>query len=629
MTDHAGDARATSTHAFDGTVQSASDGFFDLIGQPALPSDRSLVAFVHIDDLTATAGALLRASRDGTATVAHRLNTVDGPRWCSTTMLLAGDVVEWITRPTDDEAPVELDAALVRVRVDDGIIVDVNRTAEELLHAPPGSLNGRSVLDLVERADIARIVNEISALGDARPGATARFEVHTAGPDARAVRLDCIGIRASDADATIDVLVHVAGLGRRVGAPSGFHDRDELLHAVERSGGAVLAVRFEGLAEFSTAHSDDAERALLDAVAVRMRRQLPGAPIALVAPWTLAAVAPPGLDRDRLADLADHLRDVLAGAVTHEEDSIFPEPRISVGRAGEGVSASGLVAEAVAATASARIRPHVFVATSRRVAKAALLLRSELHHAIERDQLRLHYQPYVDARTGAPVGVEALVRWQHPTHGLLPPGQFMPAAEESGFIHPLGAWVFTQACRDLARLRNETARPLTMSVNVSPSQLADAYFTQRFEDIVAVSDIDGRDVCIEVTETVLMDFGGGAGRLLEDLRDRTGVRLAIDDFGTGHATLTYLRNLRVDVVKVDRSFVTNIVDSHVDRAIVDAIASLAHALGVEVTAEGIETPDQAAAVADAGCDLQQGYWIARPLPLDTLLEFLRVTNPGL
>jgi diguanylate cyclase (GGDEF)-like protein/PAS domain S-box-containing protein len=241
-----------------------------------------------------------------------------------------------------------------------------------------------------------------------------------------------------------------------------------------------------------------------------------------------------------------------------------------------------------------------------------LTLESGLRRALERGQLVLHYQPQVDIASGRIVGVEALVRWQHPELGLLPPSSFIAIAEETGLIVPIGQWVLQSACATQRAWREAGLPALRMSVNLSPRQFLDERLTSDIASIAAAA-LDAAALEVEITEGMVMQDPERAVRLLREIRD-TGVRVAIDDFGTGHSSLAYLKRFPVDNLKIDRSFIADIPGDRGDAAITQAIIAMAHSLGLKVIAEGVETQAQYDFLAAQACDEYQGYLFAKPLP---------------
>ena len=246
-------------------------------------------------------------------------------------------------------------------------------------------------------------------------------------------------------------------------------------------------------------------------------------------------------------------------------------------------------------------------------------LESDLAGALERGEFVLHYQPQVSFGTGAVTGVEALVRWERPGHGLVPPDAFIPVAEETGMIVALGTWVLEEACRQAAAWTRELGDtpPLTMAVNLSALQLDDRGLPALVADVLARTGLEPARLNLEITETVLMGDTQANIEILGALKG-VGVTLSVDDFGTGYSSLSYLKRFPVDELKIDRSFVKGLPGDQDDAAIVAAVIGLGHALGLTVVAEGVETGEQRAVLAAAGCETAQGYLFSRPQPAGAL-----------
>ncbi|MDQ3328275.1 MAG: EAL domain-containing protein, partial [Chloroflexota bacterium] len=247
-------------------------------------------------------------------------------------------------------------------------------------------------------------------------------------------------------------------------------------------------------------------------------------------------------------------------------------------------------------------------------AQQRLSMENDLRHAIERGELLLDYQPTVNLRTGMVCGAEALVRWQHPVRGLVNPGDFIRLAEETGLIFPIGRWIIEEACRQL-RAWNEKrplARPLSVSVNLSARQFASPTLTSEIASALAFAEANPASLVLEITETVVMEDAEVNITTLRRLKE-LGVQLAIDDFGTGYSSLAYLKRFPVDTLKIDKDFVSSLGKDTEDSAIVNAVITLAHTLGMQVTAEGVETDNQIRQLRELGCDLAQGYLFARPM----------------
>ena len=245
----------------------------------------------------------------------------------------------------------------------------------------------------------------------------------------------------------------------------------------------------------------------------------------------------------------------------------------------------------------------------------------QLRGAAQRGELRLHYQPKVDLADGHIVGAEALVRWQHPEHGLLPPHRFISLAEELGLITSLGEWVAEQACRDAATWAAAGHAEVKVAINVAKPQFLAGNLDQVLRGALFAAGLPAERLVIELTESMLMDDAGGAIALMQSLK-AMGLTLSIDDFGTGYSSLSYLARFPLDELKIDRSFVMGLPGSPADLAIVRSVVDLGHNLGMSVIAEGIETTAQRACLKDLGCDHFQGYLFSRPVPMDRFLALL-------
>ena len=257
-----------------------------------------------------------------------------------------------------------------------------------------------------------------------------------------------------------------------------------------------------------------------------------------------------------------------------------------------------------------------------RRAAARISMETRLRHAVERGELLLHYQPLVDLRSRLPIGAEALVRWQDPEHGLIPPDRFIGLAEETGLILPIGEWVLRTACHQLQAWHESGLCDLKVSVNLSAVQFHSGKLTAQVSKALSDSGLRPESLQFEVTESVLVENTDASASLLRALRE-LGVTLAVDDFGTGYSSMSYLKHFPIDTLKIDRSFVTGLPGKHADVAIARAIVALGHSLGLKVTAEGVETEDQLEALALLQCDLVQGYLFSRPLPAEDFALWLR------
>jgi diguanylate cyclase (GGDEF)-like protein len=255
-------------------------------------------------------------------------------------------------------------------------------------------------------------------------------------------------------------------------------------------------------------------------------------------------------------------------------------------------------------------------------AAARLRLEGDLRRAMERGEFVLHYQPKAELATGRVTGVEALLRWRCPGRGLVPPDRFIPVLEDSRLILPVGAWVLRTACADLAAWDRAGLRPLRMAVNLSPRQFAQPFLARAVEDTLLEHGLAGDRLELELTESLLLDDRLGTSEVLEAFA-RMGVQVAIDDFGTGHSSLSRLKRLDVDTLKIDRSFVAELPHDRNDLAIAAAIVAMGRSLDMRVVAEGVETEDQAECLASLGCHEVQGWLLGRPMPAAAFVDWLR------
>ena len=245
-----------------------------------------------------------------------------------------------------------------------------------------------------------------------------------------------------------------------------------------------------------------------------------------------------------------------------------------------------------------------------------------LRRALERNEFALHYQPKISLKTGAIIGVEALLRWRHPVRGIVPPAQFIPVAEDCGLIRPIGEWVLHKACAQAQDWCDLDLSFGTMAVNVSAVQFTDELFMQRLMAILTETKLDPRLLELELTESVLMKRVERTASVLQSLREK-GVQIAIDDFGTGYSSLSYLQKFPVDVLKIDRSFVQKIGDLEDGGTLVTAVIDMARALKVRVIAEGVETLEQLEFLAGLKCDEAQGFYFSTPVPPAAFVELLK------
>jgi EAL domain-containing protein (putative c-di-GMP-specific phosphodiesterase class I) len=300
---------------------------------------------------------------------------------------------------------------------------------------------------------------------------------------------------------------------------------------------------------------------------------------------------------------------------------------VGVARGAPGVTADQLLRDADVAMYQAKERGRDRTELFGKSMRARLVERVELEHslrrAILRDEFRLHYQPTMSLVTGRPILVEALLRWDHPQRGLVPPDQFIPVAEDTRLIVPIGAWALREACREVASWRRASPElaEVQVSVNLSACQFADDHLLELVASALHESGLDPSALWLEITETAVMDEVETTIRTLAGLKS-LGVQLSIDDFGTGYSSLSYLKRFPVDVLKIDRSFVDGMGVDAEDEAIVTAVVRMAQALGKGVVAEGIENSRQLVGLSELGCDAGQGFFFSKPEPPAVVVPWL-------
>jgi diguanylate cyclase (GGDEF)-like protein/excisionase family DNA binding protein len=336
-----------------------------------------------------------------------------------------------------------------------------------------------------------------------------------------------------------------------------------------------------------------------------------------------------GLPGERGAiEVAQKLLDALDAPIVVGDDPVFVRASIGIAVSdGQSHAADALVRDAEVATYRAKdeggARYELFDPVMRRRMDERLKLEEDLRRALERDELELYYQPLVDLDQRRIVAVEALVRWRHPRQGIVLPGAFVPVAEESGLIVPLGRWVLREACRQLARWTADPAIDLPcLTVNLSGRQLAEASLPEELAGMLRQSGVPPESLGLELTENVLMRETASPTAVLQDLKD-LGVRLMLDDFGTGHSSLTHVKRFPIEAIKIDREFVADLAEDEGNRHILRAIVSMANAMEVAVIAEGVESFEQARWLRHLGISLVQGYAFGRPAPAAAVERLMR------
>jgi len=271
---------------------------------------------------------------------------------------------------------------------------------------------------------------------------------------------------------------------------------------------------------------------------------------------------------------------------------------------------------------------HWYEGDQHRGTEEAVVLRHDLHTALQEDQFELYYQPIVEAVNGRIRGLEALIRWHHPERGMISPGVFIPLAEQTGQIIPLGRWILRRACQDAAAMRAEDGLVVPVAVNISSLQFRREGFLADVQEALDDAGLPPELLELEVTESVLLDGAEQAITLINELK-AMGIRVALDDFGTGFSSLSYLRDLPIHKVKLDRAFIQDIGTNRSNAAIVQGIITMAHHLDLVVVAEGIEEREQQQDLIRRNCDLLQGFYFARPMPREAIMELPEQLPVGL
>jgi EAL domain-containing protein (putative c-di-GMP-specific phosphodiesterase class I) len=302
---------------------------------------------------------------------------------------------------------------------------------------------------------------------------------------------------------------------------------------------------------------------------------------------------------------------------------------VSIGVAfypGDGRTIETLYAHADAAMYCAKNRGgsnvQCFAASMNLATEDRVRFEADLHRALKLQQFELHYQPKYNAQSMQIHSVEALIRWRHPERGLMAPAEFIPLAEESGLIVPIGEWVLREACRQARAWQDQGLPKVRIAVNVSALQFRRLDLVDTVRRALSDADVNARYLEIELTESAVMTQPEESVEILERL-SRMGVVVSIDDFGTGYSSMSYLRRFPIDKLKIDRTFISNLMTSAEDASIVRAIISLAHGLRLKVVAEGVETADQVSFLQGLGCDQYQGFYFSKPVTATAFGELLR------
>jgi diguanylate cyclase (GGDEF)-like protein/PAS domain S-box-containing protein len=533
----------------------------------------------------------------------------------------------WLVRNSSDLI-MSVDAA--------GTIDYVSPSVERLLRSPGRNLLGASLTSLAHPEDVAAIA---SLVGKAirKPGVRVIGEWRIRLPDRTWLPVETVACSGTgDPDAT-GVVLNTRDLRERKALEDkltfqAFHDpltrlanrslfRERVEHALDRRRLVSTAVLFIDLDNFKTINDSLGHAAgdhILVETAHRVRSTLRAEDTAARLGGDEFSVLMEDADITAAARVAERIRVALGTPFWVLGQEVYVTASIGIAVRQAGDTANELLRNADVAMYTAKTkgkaRFEVFEPAMHDAVMARLSMEAELRRAIERQEFVVHYQPIVRLESGEVIGAEALVRWQHPTRGLVPPLEFIPLAEETGLIVPLGGWILRQACRQLAewqRIRGG-GEPFVMNVNLSSRQLVREAIAEEVAAAVDESGIRASWLVLEVTETVLMSDPVAAANALGQIRD-LGVRVALDDFGSGYSSLSHLRRFPIDIVKIDKSFVDDVAGEGAESAIARGIIDLGKAMNIQTVAEGIEVDVQAEILRSLGCDLGQGYFFSRPM----------------
>ncbi len=528
----------------------------------------------------------------------------------------------------------------------DGRLFRVNRALADMLGYQPHELRGMNVTDITHAEDREASRRQLSGLveGDAPGFQIEKRYVHKDG-HALWVSISVSVVRDADGEpaytigqiediterkATAERLAHAAIHDPLTGLPNRVLFVDRLARALVRARrhDHKVGVIFLDLDRFkvvndSLGHATGDQ--LLKAISERLLAALrPEDTVARFGGDEFVVLCEDVPDEATVRHVAQRIEATISSPTVISRREIFVTASIGVVVSGpSAASPETLLRDADAAMYGAkgqgRARIECFDRQTHQRSVEALELEADLHRVVEREELRVHYQPIVDLVTGRVSGFEALIRWMHPTRGLIDPHEFITLAEDTGLIVPIGAWILEEACRQSAHWQSQ--RPgdgpsLTMSVNLAPRQLNDATLAARVGRILDGTGIDPQTVWLEVTEGAL-SHAKTSIKALQSLRD-LGVHLAVDDFGTGYSSLAHLKAFPVEALKIDQGFVDGLGTDPSDTTIVGAVVGLAHSMGLAAVAEGLEEPSQLAELRTLGCDYAQGYLFGAPQPATAL-----------
>ncbi|WP_164931941.1 EAL domain-containing protein [Janthinobacterium sp. 17J80-10] len=532
--------------------------------------------------------------------------------------------------------------ALISIKDLEGRIVAVNRRLLDMLGKPSENVVGRNVHELLPR-DVADrlwhsdqralragvLQHQVEELlhkdGQCRTYMAARFPITHLDTEQQ-LGVCSMWVDISAQKKAEEQLVHVAQHDALTGLPNRalVYEFGDLLLGAARRGKGKLAVLFFDLERFKSlndAYGREAGDGMLQEIARRLRRNVRSSDlVGRMGSDEFVVILSDVQSSQDLANSAAHLRETLAQPYSAEDYVLRASPSIGISLyPDDGNDIDTLIRNADVAMRHARDNAQVgyqfFTPAIQQNIRQEIAIEQRLRAGIEHDEFELYYQPVVDTRTRRIVGAEALIRWPQADGVIMQPNEFIQVAEANGVINQLGTWVIQEACRQIQQWRRQGLPPLRIAVNVSPVQFRARNFYQRVADAVTRSGIDPSCLELEVTESALMKKADEASQTLASLK-ALGLQIALDDFGTGYSSLSRLAGLPFDKLKVDQSFIRNIVSDSRSLAVTETVIALGKRLGVKVVAEGIETEAAFSLLRECKCDLGQGYLLSKPMPAD-------------
>ena len=526
--------------------------------------------------------------------------------------------------------------------------------ATTLLGRPSEWLAGVPVASFVHPDDRAKLAAILSAPGAAGVRNQGASEIRLSHVQGRWVEVEVVAADLRDDPSVAGVVLHLRDMFERKAEEEelrhlALHDpltrlanrtlfSDHVEHALARNRRtatrphAVLIVDLDGFKTINDSLGHAAGDEVLVELAERLRTRVrPGDTAARLGGDEFGVLLENSSEEDASV-VASRILDAISGPIEVHGKDVVITGSVGIALSEDGQNAEALMRNADVAMYSAKSagkgRFQIFRREMQEAVARRLDLEADLRRALDREDLVLHYQPIVELATGTLAGLEVLVRWRRSERELVPPGDFIGVAEESGLIRPMGRWILGEACRQQQAWARRYPRhgPVGVSVNVSPLQVDDPEFVADVVASLTDTGIAPAELTLEITETVFMrDFESAVAKLqrLKDL----GVKVAIDDFGTGWSSFSRLRSMPIDVLKIDKAFVDGVTRGPEHSAVAQAVVKLAHTFGLRTVAEGIEYPSQAERLADMKCDMGQGYLYARPLAAEAVEAYLRRQRP--